>query len=159
MNASFRLSALALALASVSSQAAEPASDQLPSGVRFKRAKPTSASQSPTDGHPILRIERSLTGSALMSAPMPKSISISPASARPHSTESIANPTQVMGRITAPGQVFLVNPNGVLFGPNSQVDVGGLPRLRWILITPILWPGICASIPVRGRDRSPRRVK
>jgi filamentous hemagglutinin family protein len=36
------------------------------------------------------------------------------------------NASQIMGRISAPGQVFLVNPNGVLFGPNSQVDVGGL---------------------------------
>jgi trimeric autotransporter adhesin len=36
------------------------------------------------------------------------------------------NASQIMGRINAPGQVFIVNPNGVLFGPNSQVDVGGL---------------------------------
>jgi filamentous hemagglutinin family protein len=36
------------------------------------------------------------------------------------------NASQIMGRINATGQVFLVNPNGVLFGPNSQVDVGGL---------------------------------
>ena len=36
------------------------------------------------------------------------------------------NASQIMGRISATGQVFLVNPNGVLFGPNSQVDVGGL---------------------------------
>jgi filamentous hemagglutinin family protein len=36
------------------------------------------------------------------------------------------NPSQIMGRIDAPGQVFIVNPNGVLFGATSQVDVGGL---------------------------------
>jgi len=36
------------------------------------------------------------------------------------------NPSQIMGRINAPGQVFFVNPNGVLFGATSQVDVGGL---------------------------------
>ncbi|NBY05326.1 MAG: filamentous hemagglutinin N-terminal domain-containing protein, partial [Betaproteobacteria bacterium] len=34
--------------------------------------------------------------------------------------------SQIMGRITANGQVFLTNPNGVLFGPTAQVDVGGL---------------------------------
>ncbi len=34
--------------------------------------------------------------------------------------------SQIMGRITANGQVFLSNPNGVLFGPTAQVDVGGL---------------------------------
>ena len=34
--------------------------------------------------------------------------------------------SQIMGRISANGQVFLSNPNGVLFGPTAQVDVGGL---------------------------------
>ena len=36
------------------------------------------------------------------------------------------DPSQIMGRINATGQVFLVNPGGVIFGPTSQVDVGGL---------------------------------
>jgi filamentous hemagglutinin family protein len=34
--------------------------------------------------------------------------------------------SQILGRINANGQVFLSNPNGVLFGPTAQVDVGGL---------------------------------
>lgn len=34
--------------------------------------------------------------------------------------------SQILGRINANGQVFLSNPNGVLFGPSAQVDVGGL---------------------------------
>ena len=34
--------------------------------------------------------------------------------------------SQIFGRLTANGQVFLVNPNGVLFAPGSKVDVGGL---------------------------------
>ena len=36
------------------------------------------------------------------------------------------NGSQIMGSINANGQVFISNPNGVLFGPNSQVNVGGL---------------------------------
>ena len=36
------------------------------------------------------------------------------------------NASQIFGRISAPGQVFIVNPNGVLFGATAQVDVGGL---------------------------------
>ena len=36
------------------------------------------------------------------------------------------DPSQILGRIQANGQVILANPNGVLFGPSSRVDVGGL---------------------------------
>ncbi len=32
----------------------------------------------------------------------------------------------ILGRIEANGQVFLINPNGILFGRGAQVDVGGL---------------------------------
>ncbi|WP_411879805.1 YDG domain-containing protein [Polaromonas sp. YR568] len=34
--------------------------------------------------------------------------------------------SQIMGRLNANGQVFLLNPNGVLFGQSAQVSVGGL---------------------------------
>ncbi|RQB74123.1 GLUG motif-containing protein [Pseudomonas aeruginosa] len=34
--------------------------------------------------------------------------------------------SDIQGRIDANGQVFLINPNGVLFGRNAQVNVGGL---------------------------------
>ena len=37
-----------------------------------------------------------------------------------------ADPSAIYGRLTANGQVILVNPNGIVFGPGSQVDVGGL---------------------------------
>ncbi len=36
------------------------------------------------------------------------------------------NPSHILGVLTADGQVFLLNPNGVIFGQGSQVDVGGL---------------------------------
>ncbi|MEJ8847851.1 filamentous hemagglutinin N-terminal domain-containing protein [Variovorax rhizosphaerae] len=34
--------------------------------------------------------------------------------------------TQIMGALNANGHVFLVNPNGVTFGPTASVNVGGL---------------------------------
>ncbi|MDP2834178.1 MAG: filamentous hemagglutinin N-terminal domain-containing protein [Pseudomonadota bacterium] len=34
--------------------------------------------------------------------------------------------SQIFGRLTANGQVFLINPSGVLFGATARVDVGGL---------------------------------
>ncbi len=37
-----------------------------------------------------------------------------------------ANPSQIYGRISAPGQVFFSNPSGMYFAPSASVDVGGL---------------------------------
>lgn len=36
------------------------------------------------------------------------------------------NGSQILGRISANGQVYLINPNGILFGRGAQVDVGAL---------------------------------
>lgn len=37
-----------------------------------------------------------------------------------------SNPSAIYGQLQANGRVFLINPNGVLFAPGSQVNVGGL---------------------------------
>ncbi|MFG6430115.1 MBG domain-containing protein [Pelomonas parva] len=34
--------------------------------------------------------------------------------------------SQILGRLNANGQVYLINPNGILFGQGAQVNVGGL---------------------------------
>jgi filamentous hemagglutinin family protein len=36
------------------------------------------------------------------------------------------NPSQIMGSISSNGQVFLLNPSGIIFGKTARVDVGGL---------------------------------
>src|SRR6266571_1514885 len=36
------------------------------------------------------------------------------------------NPSEIFGRLSANGQVFLSNPSGVLFAPSASVDVGSL---------------------------------
>ena len=36
------------------------------------------------------------------------------------------DPSSILGRLVANGRVFIVNPSGILFGPNSAVDVAGL---------------------------------
>ncbi len=37
-----------------------------------------------------------------------------------------SQPSRILGSLSANGQVFLVNPNGVIFGSSAQVNVGGL---------------------------------
>ncbi len=37
-----------------------------------------------------------------------------------------ANPSQIYGHLTANGQVYLLNQNGFIFGPTSQINVGTL---------------------------------
>ncbi|SFU27672.1 filamentous hemagglutinin family N-terminal domain-containing protein [Polaromonas sp. YR568] len=37
-----------------------------------------------------------------------------------------ANPSQILGSLTAPGTVMLMNPNGVMFGQGATVNVGSL---------------------------------
>jgi filamentous hemagglutinin family protein len=37
-----------------------------------------------------------------------------------------ANPSQILGSLTAPGTVMLMNPNGVMFGQSATVNVGSL---------------------------------
>src|SRR3954452_4310068 len=36
------------------------------------------------------------------------------------------NPSAILGSLNANGNVLLLNQNGILFGPNSKIDVGGL---------------------------------
>jgi large exoprotein involved in heme utilization and adhesion len=36
------------------------------------------------------------------------------------------DPSRIMGALQSNGRVFLINPNGILFGSNAQVNVHGL---------------------------------
>jgi filamentous hemagglutinin family protein len=40
--------------------------------------------------------------------------------------DSSAQPSQILGSITAPGQVYVINANGIIFGGASQVNVNAL---------------------------------
>ncbi len=39
---------------------------------------------------------------------------------------SNGDPSRIMGRLSANGRVMILNPNGVLFGPDARIDVGGI---------------------------------
>ncbi len=51
------------------------------------------------------------------------------------------NPSQIFGRLEANGHVILLNPNGVLFGPTAQVNVGSLTASSLHLSTEHLMAG------------------
>lgn len=36
------------------------------------------------------------------------------------------NPSKILGNLSSNGQVFLINPNGIIFGKSSRVNVGGI---------------------------------
>ena len=40
--------------------------------------------------------------------------------------DPLANPSTILGQISAPGKIFILNPNGVLFGAGSQLNLGSL---------------------------------
>lgn len=63
-----------------------------------------------------------------------------------------SNPSQIAGRLTANGRVFLVNPSGVLFTRGASVDVGALVASPWASAMRISWPGDTA-LPERDRVR------
>ena len=37
-----------------------------------------------------------------------------------------SDPSSIFGRISANGQIYLINPNGIYFSPTASADVGGL---------------------------------
>ncbi len=41
-------------------------------------------------------------------------------------SDPAAQPSRILGQITAPGQVYVINHNGVIFGQGAQVNTGGL---------------------------------
>lgn len=63
-----------------------------------------------------------------------------------------ANGTQILGRLNANGQVYLINPNGVLFGSGAQVNVAGLVAATLDLSDAVLKDG-ARTFAGQGRGR------
>ena len=68
-----------------------------------------------------------------------------------------ATGSEILGHLNANGQVWLINPNGVLFGEHAQVNVGGL------VAPPSIWSA--TARPTRENsavvvmERSPTRAR
>ena len=46
--------------------------------------------------------------------------------AGPDGSRFVASPSMILGSIKATGSVYVINPNGIIFGPNSQINVHSL---------------------------------
>jgi filamentous hemagglutinin len=54
------------------------------------------------------------------------------------------DPSVLAGRMTAPGQIYLVNPNGIVFANGAQIDVGSLTASTLSLTDPLFRDGVLA---------------
>ena len=128
----FALTPLALALAGIGfAHAAPPAPNQLPSGGKIV-AGSASISQSAAQTGAIMNISQSSQRAAIdwqsFNVGSQAQINFLQPTASSATLNRVldSNPSQIFGRINAPGQVFFVNPNGIYFGPSASVDVGAL---------------------------------
>ncbi|WP_428827807.1 filamentous hemagglutinin family protein [Azonexus sp. IMCC34842] len=64
-----------------------------------------------------------------------------------------ADPSVIMGRLTANGEVYLINQNGILFGNGSQVNVGGLVASALNLSEGMLNKLLNSGLPTTRGDR------
>ncbi len=104
-----------------------PAPTQLPTGARvvagtanISQAGATLAIQQSTERVAIDWQSFNIGASAAVAFSQPS------ASAIALNRVQGVDPSQLFGRLSANGRVFLLNPNGILFAPGAQVDVGGL---------------------------------
>ena len=119
--------ALALAFTSIGTAHAGPIPTQLPTGGQL-----VAGSASIAQNGAVMNINQTTNRAALnwqtfnvgstaqvnFNQPSSSSVTLN--------TVLDSNPSQIFGRITAPGQVFLTNPNGMYFAPGASVEVGGL---------------------------------
>ena len=60
------------------------------------------------------------------------------------------SPSQIYGHLTADGKIYLINQNGILFGPGAQVNVSGLVASSLNLSIDNFLAGTLHSIPIQG---------
>ena len=119
--------ALALGVASLGAHAQSISSTTLPSGGRVVGGQAT-ISQSGA----AMSIQQSSARTALdwqsFSIGSQASVTFNQPSASALALNRVlgASGSEIYGRLSSNGQVFLINPNGVLFGRGAEVDVGGL---------------------------------
>jgi filamentous hemagglutinin family protein len=118
----------ALLAAAVSSALAAPASNALPTGEQVVGGSATVSR--PADAR--MQIDQTSQRAVINWQSFSIGAEARVTVAQPSTSSVLLNrvvgnsPTEIFGQLNANGQVFLVNPNGVLFAPGASVAVGGL---------------------------------
>ncbi|MBU1364995.1 MAG: filamentous hemagglutinin N-terminal domain-containing protein [Gammaproteobacteria bacterium] len=119
---------LALALAGIGlAHAAPPAANQLPTGGQVVAGQ-AAISQAGATMNIIQTSSRAAIDWQTFNVGSAATVNIAQPSASSVTLNRVlgGSPSEIFGHISAPGQVFLVNPGGVYFSPSASVDVGGL---------------------------------
>jgi len=123
--------ALGLSLVSGANAQAPPAVNQLPTGGSVARGVAT-ISQTATAQAAAMTVnqssQRAVVNWNTFNVGSNASVNFVQPNAQAVTLNRVndSNPSQIFGRISANGQVFLTNANGVYFSPSSSVDVGAL---------------------------------
>ena len=118
--------ALALALWGGGAYAGPPAPNQLPTGGQVVAGQAAIGQTGPA----ALSVNQSSPSAVIHWNTFNLGSAAQVNFAQPNSSAAVlnrvldANPSQIYGRITAPGQVFFTNPSGMYFAPGASVDVG-----------------------------------
>ena len=128
LNIPFQPKKLALALACVSQMAnAQPAPEQLPTGGQVAAGQ---AAITQIDSQMIINqaSQSAIVNWQSFNVGSGAGVTFNQPDASSVALNRVTGqgPSEIYGSLKANGQVFLVNPNGVLFAPGAQVDVGGL---------------------------------
>jgi filamentous hemagglutinin family protein len=123
--------ALSWTLTGTANAQAPPAINQLPTGGAVARGNAT-ISQTATAQAAAMTVNQSSQRAVLNWSTFNLGSSASINFVQPNAQAvtlnrvNDSNPSQIFGRITANGQVFLTNASGVYFAPSASVDVGAL---------------------------------
>ena len=127
--ASFALSGM---VALLHAQQAPPAVNQLPQGGVVSRGNANINTSSTPAGNALMTVNQTSNRAVIDWNSFNVGANAKVQFNQPSSSAVVLNQilgnnaSQIYGQISANGQVFLSNPNGIYFSPTAQVDVGGL---------------------------------
>ncbi|MBI3377101.1 MAG: filamentous hemagglutinin N-terminal domain-containing protein [Nitrospirae bacterium] len=126
-NKLFRAISIALIFLHTAVFAAPPASNELPTGGQV-----TAGQASITQTNASMNINQSTDKAVInwqtFNIGSQAQVNFNQPSASSATLNRVLTPdaSQIFGRLTANGQVFILNPNGIIFGQGSSVNVGGI---------------------------------